>query len=79
MTPAPNHRVLSRERLAQARLLADAGRNADARVELLCAADHPLLALAASGAVELSEDATAWRSPYGSPRSAPRRRMCPRC
>jgi hypothetical protein len=57
MSTTPNHRVLARDHLAEATLLADAGRTADAHSHLLSAADHALLALAASQAVDLSHAA----------------------
>lgn len=50
MTVTPNHRALSREHLAEAHVLADAGENELARDRLLSAADHALQALAASPA-----------------------------
>ena len=50
-----NHLVLSRAQFAAASELADAGRTALARVHLLFAADHALLALAARSAIELPQ------------------------
>ena len=53
MTTMPNHLVSSRARLAEASELADAGSTALARIRLLAAADHALIALAAHRAVDV--------------------------
>lgn len=50
MTITLNHRALSREHLAEAHVLADAGESDLARDRLVSAADHALRALAASRA-----------------------------
>jgi hypothetical protein len=49
-----NHLAHSRARLAEASELADAGSTALARIRLLAAADHALIALAAHRAVDVS-------------------------
>jgi hypothetical protein len=52
MTPTLNHRVLSRQQLAAASALADAGSNALALIHLRLAEDHALLALTAAGVAD---------------------------
>ena len=53
MSTTPNHLANSRARLAEASELADAGSTALARIRLLAAADHALIALAAHRAVDV--------------------------
>ena len=54
-TTTPNHLANSRARLAEASELADAGSAPLARIRLLAAADHALIALAAQRAVDVSQ------------------------
>ncbi len=53
-TTTPNHLAHSRAQLAEASELADAGSTALARIRLLAAADHALIALAAHRAVDVA-------------------------
>ena len=59
MTPTPNHRVLAREHLAEATLLADAGRAAEAHSQLVCAAGHAQLALSHPDRVAIAAPSSA--------------------
>ena len=76
-TTTPNHLAHSRAQLAEASELADAGSTALARIRLLAAADHALIALAAHRAVDVPPGQPGARSPRdrrcSSPSSAPLR------